>query len=133
MKFKPTNPTSLSSSNKKSRAAPGPSRRENGKGAAAVKKARRDDGDKEVPAKGGVNPAVSISSSLPTCVAKVGSSISIMSDLTDPTAIGQFQNAEESVAIPSVQYSDRNIEPTVFENLLGMRSASPPLVPAIPH
>ena len=55
-----------------------------------------------------------------------------MSNLTDPTAIGQFQNAAESVAVPSVQYSDRNIEPSAFDSLLGIRSASP-LTPAIPH
>lgn len=100
--------------------------------AAAAKKARRrGDGDEEIPTQGSANPAVSISSSLPSWV-EVGSSISVVSTLTDPTALEQFQDATECVAVPSVQYSDRNIEPSAFEHLHGPRGVLPLSAPAIP-
>jgi len=110
-----------------------------------VKKARRGNNDDDASAEektrvkgSSVNPAVSINSSsvlVPICcVAKISCSISIKSNLTDPTAIGQFQDAAESAAAPSVPYSDRNMELNAFESLLGLQSAAPaaPLAPPIP-
>ena len=91
-----------------------------------MKKTRREIGDVEMPTNDHANPTASISS-VPF---EVSGSISIMSDLTDPTAIEQFHDAVESVAVPSVRYSDRNIDPSIFESLFGTRAL--PLAPAIP-